>query len=31
LPEDFDTGRFLYRFSIENFVSENIKFYHSQL
>lgn len=28
LPEDFHTTNFLQRFSVENFVLENIKFYH---
>lgn len=28
LPEDFDVKKFLYKFSVENFVVENIKFYN---
>ncbi len=30
-PESFSTNKFLYKFSIENFVSENIKFYKELL
>jgi glycosyltransferase involved in cell wall biosynthesis len=30
-PEDFDLQKFLYKFSVENFVSENIKFYKESL